>query len=406
MKKSITILTIAVLFFSLTFISAVVPEDMTWDEYKKAIEDANSPGFFGSFMQSITGGGDYWGECGSWYFPYSTSECNPCVENEVASNCFYGCYNYGSPYSTSCCYDMVSCALPWCCGGMNVIKTCYCMEPSTTCSGGADPGEKKCDGDILFVCSNSGAWEIDEYCDYTCENTQCTGECNRDSDCGNDGYLGSEYCKNENVYQKYRTYDCSNYQCDYSEEEKLVEECGSGEICQGGECILECQTKTCSQLEKECGIWDNGCGENINCGSCLGEKVCVDGTCQAGSCTPDCSGKECGSDGCEGTCGTCELGELCAEGICTTSVDCTINADCKSLAEVVCDDESLWYGTYQCVFGECEVDKSNPPKTCIAEPEEDGYFLQIAIAVIVIFFIGLTIFAVMKGRKGKRRRRK
>jgi hypothetical protein len=44
-------------------------------------------------------------------------------------------------------------------------------------------------------------------------------------------------------------------------------------------------------------------------------------------CVPDCSGKECGDDGCGGTCGTCGSGETCSGGVCvSSSVDCTSSA--------------------------------------------------------------------------------
>ena len=40
----------------------------------------------------------------------------------------------------------------------------------------------------------------------------------------------------------------------------------------------------------------------------------------AGGCTPDCSGRECGDDGCGGVCGSCDVDETCSEGTCTCSL--------------------------------------------------------------------------------------
>jgi hypothetical protein len=34
------------------------------------------------------------------------------------------------------------------------------------------------------------------------------------------------------------------------------------------------------------------------------------------TCTPSCSGKTCGDDGCGGSCGTCDTGETCSAGVC------------------------------------------------------------------------------------------
>jgi hypothetical protein len=72
----------------------------------------------------------------------------------------------------------------------------------------------------------------------------------------------------------------------------------------GGGCTPDC-------TGKECG--DDGCGGS--CGTCSGGESCVSGVCTAG-CTPDCTGKECGDDGCGGSCGTCSGGESCVSGTC------------------------------------------------------------------------------------------
>ena len=63
----------------------------------------------------------------------------------------------------------------------------------------------------------------------------------------------------------------------------------------------------------ECG--NDGCGGS--CGDCFAGP-CEDGVCP--SCEPQCEGLECGDDGCGGTCGVCPLGETCGDaGLCETS---------------------------------------------------------------------------------------
>lgn len=70
-----------------------------------------------------------------------------------------------------------------------------------------------------------------------------------------------------------------------------------------------------------CGGSD-GCGGD--CGTCAPGSTCVSGRCQAGACTPQCSGRQCGDDGCGGQCGTCPEGRLCvrATGTCETFPEC------------------------------------------------------------------------------------
>ncbi len=66
---------------------------------------------------------------------------------------------------------------------------------------------------------------------------------------------------------------------------------------------------------KECGT--DGCGGT--CGSCYASNGAVDpslceadGTCS--DCTPNCANKDCGPDGCGGSCGDCPPGESCVPG--------------------------------------------------------------------------------------------
>ena len=57
-------------------------------------------------------------------------------------------------------------------------------------------------------------------------------------------------------------------------------------------------------------------------GTCpSGESCDVTGQCQpAGACVPDCNGRTCGDDGCNGSCGSCNDGETCdASGQCSDS---------------------------------------------------------------------------------------
>lgn len=92
--------------------------------------------------------------------------------------------------------------------------------------------------------------------------------------------------------------------------------------------------KTCDSEGYNCGEFTNDCGEVVSCGeesqscsedfgsctSVAGERTCSNnllGDCNAvDPRIATCGGKECGSDGCEGTCGECDSGEVCNNGIC------------------------------------------------------------------------------------------
>jgi hypothetical protein len=70
---------------------------------------------------------------------------------------------------------------------------------------------------------------------------------------------------------------------------------------------------------KDCGA--DGCGGS--CGLCAGDEVCNDGICEIPGCPPACDGKDCGDDGCGGSCGTCGgPQDSCVEGLCVCLPAC------------------------------------------------------------------------------------
>jgi hypothetical protein len=88
--------------------------------------------------------------------------------------------------------------------------------------------------------------------------------------------------------------------------------CEIGHLCINSECIC---LPNC--LGKECG--DDGCGGS--CGECEAGFACSQGgKCK---CQPDCSGKDCGDDGCGGDCGICLPPLFCDAGSCACIPDCT-----------------------------------------------------------------------------------
>jgi len=52
-----------------------------------------------------------------------------------------------------------------------------------------------------------------------------------------DGYVGDYYCKNGDLYRKYRDYYCEDGKCKYIEEERKIEDCEYG--CENGGCIVD-----------------------------------------------------------------------------------------------------------------------------------------------------------------------
>jgi len=93
---------------------------------------------------------------------------------------------------------------------------------------------------------------------------------------------------------------------------------------------------------KECG--PDGCGGS--CGVCPGNKPLCNMAFQCEACEADCNEKNCGPDGCGGSCGTCPAGWACAAGTCEAPVcqgDQTLHEEsfeaCNEGAMVVVDDQ-------------------------------------------------------------------
>jgi len=111
-------------------------------------------------------------------------------------------------------------------------------------------------------------------------------------------------------------------------------------------CIPDCDGRVCGS---------DGCGGS--CGTCDNDAACDDkGLC----CIPNCEGQQCGSDGCGGSCGTCAAGYGCQEGQCVapfpigcfgtdvpSALTCPATVDntgcCDSRGRVVwCQDDKLY----------------------------------------------------------------
>jgi hypothetical protein len=75
---------------------------------------------------------------------------------------------------------------------------------------------------------------------------------------------------------------------------------GGADVPAADACVPDCAGRDCG---------DDGCGGS--CGPCEG-GTCLEGTC----CMPSCGERKCGDNGCGGTCGTCLFGAECVDGAC------------------------------------------------------------------------------------------
>jgi hypothetical protein len=122
---------------------------------------------------------------------------------------------------------------------------------------------------------------------------------------------------------------------------------GSCIVTNGTTCTPSCTGKACGS---------DGCGGS--CGTCSGGTSCnSSGQCVTTTCTPSCSGKQCGDDGCGGSCGSCASGQTCgSNGQCTgggggscahpiCSQGGALKASCDPCATKLCAQDSYCCST-------------------------------------------------------------
>ncbi|MFH1532667.1 MAG: hypothetical protein ABIK09_18225 [Pseudomonadota bacterium] len=191
----------------------------------------------------------------------------------------------------------------------------------------------------------------DQYVDGVCK-PDCTFEDGTEKDCGVDG--------------------CGS----------LCGVCGFGFECKAGLCAVECLADCAG---RECGPDPTECDES--CGTCDEGFFCN----PAGKCNPicdpeiNCATKECGADGCGGSCGICPGNEICtAAQVCVPHpcgdvepvvgkcqgqdllIHCVNNAlvefDCSGLGEDFWCGFDAQEGVYECKQGcepQCEFPNGN-----------------------------------------------
>ena len=126
--------------------------------------------------------------------------------------------------------------------------------------------------------------------------------------------------------------------------------CTQGDTCQLGLCVPG-PAENCDD-GNDC--TEDSCDAQAGCTYQVIEGPCPGGQCQLGECQPDCvpacQGKECGPDGCNGSCGDCQDGFNC------------INGKCFEPGGIECDDgnDILWDGCTQGEITEFRVNTFTP----------------------------------------------
>ena len=210
------------------------------------------------------------------------------------------------------------------CGGV------ICKNNEICCQDACVP---KNDKNNCGTCGNACNGDTPVCQDGTCTSdcdpmTDCNGVCvdttRDDQNCGTCGHAcgPNSECRDSDCACKSKTCAELGFNCGKTDDGCGNElDCGTcigDDVCQENHC--GCQHKTCTSLGKNCGTIDDGCGGTLNCGTCASDQECTNNICGCRPQTCASLGKNCGtiSDGCGNTlnCGACSANQTCSDNVC------------------------------------------------------------------------------------------
>ena len=224
-----------------------------------------------------------------------------------------------------------------------------------------------------LICHAEG--QCVEVCPPDCDGKVCgpdgcgglCGECSEELVCGDDGLCYEPACEP----------DCTDKVCGPNGCGGDCGLCAAPKVCVNGGCALgpcgtvtaegECQGEVAVWCEDEVTLVEDDCAdyEDKTCGydGFQNQYACKD----IGPCDAQCEGKVCGSDGCDGVCGSCTQGWACELGTCKPQA----GADCGPITQVgLCDGDTVLF----CAAGKLYlIDCTDTGETCKWDPAASSF---------------------------------
>jgi hypothetical protein len=290
--------------------------------------------------------------------PLNCGDGNACTADSCnAGSCVHStidCNDWDACTAPDTCFGGTCSNPPINCGDGNACTTDYCnagscFHPAITCN-----DFNSCTTDTCNIASGC------IFTPFACANNDgcCPAGCNigNDNDCTS--CTQNSQCNDSNPCT---TNTCSGGTCTYPP----IVSCTGGDSC----CPTGCNIST----DSDCSCTPNCAGKSCGSDGCLGNcGTCPSGICNTTgqcvvSCIPNCVGKVCGTDGCLGNCGTCSnpLLPVCnAAGQCVaactdtcvslgyecgTHTICSVNVTCGNYSGGCPTGETCNIPTGQCV---------------------------------------------------------
>src|SRR3989344_5303720 len=180
-----------------------------------------------------------------------------------------------------------------------------------------------------FVCHddldcNDGNERTEDKClNMNTINSECVNDeilCFANSECGEDGFIGEQFCSERDIVQTFVEYTCDNpgtvqSSCSSETVDFILQTCGDS--CSNGQCVgIECYSETECGEDGLTGLY---CSENNSVSQAYFNFSCENAGTVDSFCTLDIA---------EETIEMCA--ENCVDGICVGSVECSLDDDCPA----------------------------------------------------------------------------
>jgi hypothetical protein len=277
------------------------------------------------------------------------------------------------------CIDEVDCTVDSCAaeaGCEFIPNDMFCADGNPCTSDVCDPAVGCVHNLTEASCEDGDPCTVGDKCNLgACESGEFT-DCNDGNQCTTDGCDPQAGC----------THTPTAGNCDDADACTLSDHCELGE-CVGGpalhcEDVVDCTVDSCApgsgclftpkhSLCEDANLCTADiCDPQAGCSNDPVEGDCLGGHCEAGTCIvdclPECDGKECGDDGCEGSCGDCLGDTKCVGGKCVLP------------GSNECDDgnDILWDGCTSGELSEFRVNTFTPGQQAnprVAAFSDSGY---------------------------------
>ncbi len=201
-----------------------------------------------------------------------------------------------------------------------------------------------------------------------CQDALSAPVCSSNSQCGTDGFVGSNFCQSNGVYRNYVSYTCNNPGtfdsfCTSSTSAQLQTTCTASQTCTNGSCNNICTPNASQRCVGNAVYSFDSCGNQGNLvQTCASTQTCTNGSC-VNTCTPNASQRcvgnavysfdSCGRQG--SLIQTCAANQTCSSGSCTNNpvVTCSSNSQCGTngfVGSPFCQSNGVFknFVTYTC----------------------------------------------------------